>query len=78
MLADFSDGLITREEVETKILIYKEANKRIQASLAFTGLLIKAGMKADAKRLLKGELLGDASNIKGRLPVYDRTKSRGT
>ena len=77
LLASFRDGMISREDLDAQISIYNQTDKRVRNSLKYVSLLLKAGLKGDAKRLLKGNLLGETDEIKDELPLYDRTLERG-
>jgi hypothetical protein len=52
-------------------------DNRAKSALTFVSLLIRAGLKRDAKKLLRGNLLGDTDDITEELEMYDRTKDRG-
>jgi len=53
-------------------------DNRAKSALTFVSLLIRAGLKREAKKALRGDLLGDTESINDELPLYDRTKDRGT
>ena len=78
LLANFKDGAVSREDMFAQISIYNQTNKRVVNALKYASLLIKAGLKREAKNLLKGNLLGDTGDINDVLPLYDRTAERGT
>ena len=77
LLGDYRDGKINKNELDAQISIYNQTDKRVRNSLQYAALLIKSGLKQDAKRLLKGNLLGETENINDELPIYNRTKDRG-
>ena len=77
LLANYKDGIITKDELDAQLSVYNQTDKRVRNSLQYAALLIKAGMKNDAKRLLKGNLLGETDSINDALPMYNRTEDRG-
>lgn len=77
LLADFRDGTVSREDMEAEIMIYNQTDKRVKSSLKYVAILLKAGLKSDAKKLLKGNLLGETEKINDSLPLYNRTNDRG-
>jgi hypothetical protein len=77
LLANFRDGEVTTESLNAQISVYKQVDNRAKSALTFVSLLIRAGLKRDAKKLLRGNLLGDTDDINEELEMYDRTKDRG-
>ena len=77
MLGDYRDGKINKTDLDAQISVYNQTDKRVRNSLQYAALLIKAGLKREAKNLLKGNLLGQTEDINDELPLYDRTKDRG-
>jgi hypothetical protein len=77
LLANFRDGEVTTESLNAQISVYKQVDNRAKSALTFVSLLIRAGLKRDAKKLLRGNLLGDTDDINEELEMYDRTKNRG-
>ena len=77
LLANFRDGSISREDLNAQLSVYNQTDKRVRNSLKYASLLLKVGMKREAKHLLKGNLLGETDEINDELPLYDRTKTRG-
>jgi hypothetical protein len=77
LLANFRDGEVTTESLNAQISVYKQVDNRAKSALTFVSLLIRAGLKRDAKKLLRGNLLGDTDDITEELEMYDRTKDRG-
>jgi hypothetical protein len=78
LLARFRDGEITREDLSAEISVYKQVDNRAKSALTFVSLLIRAGLKREAKRALRGNLLGDTEEVNDELPLYDRTADRGS
>ena len=77
LLANFRDGAVTREDLDTQVSIYNQTDKRVRNTLKYVSLLLKAGLKRDAKRVLNGNLLGETDEINDELPMYNRTAVRG-
>jgi hypothetical protein len=77
LLAGFRDGEITRDDLNAQISVYKQVDNRAKSALTYVSLLIRAGLKREAKKALKGDLLGDTEMLNDELPLYDRTADRG-
>lgn len=77
LLADYKDGKVSREDLDAYISIYNQSDKRVRNTLKYASVLLKAGMKKDAKALLSGNIVGDTDIVDDKLHLYDRTPDRG-
>jgi len=75
LLTNYNDGRVKTEDLNAQISIYKQTNRRVQNLLKFVALLQKAGMKSEARRILKGNKVD--IEVQPRIEMYDRTKDRG-
>jgi hypothetical protein len=77
LLVNFKDRTISREDLDAQLSIYNQTDKRVKSSLKQVSLMLKAGLKREAKQTLSGSLFEGDGNIDLALPIYDRTVHRG-
>ena len=65
-----------KDQLSAELRIINQKNKVISSAIDLMALAIKCGAKSMVKTEIKN-ILGDTSNIKAPLPLYDRTIDRG-